>query len=140
MTQGEAQEREARKEDFRYKIALLAKSSDMYGLRPPISEGKTLSTMDYVIYQVIIHALIDFAINRKFEGPKPRWIVSSSASPSSTPETKETGDMLYMPHNEPKNHQVMFDTLKKYDIVPEDSDISQYDFLFDFSSAVESRK
>jgi len=56
-----------------------------------ISEGKTLSTMYYV---------------------------SSSASQSSTPETKETGDMLYMPHNEPKNHQVMFDTLKKYGIQP----------------------
>jgi hypothetical protein len=41
--------------------------------------------------------------------------------------------MLYMPHNEPKNHQIMFDTLKKYDIVPEDSDTSQSDFLFDFT-------
>jgi hypothetical protein len=40
-----------------------------------------------------------------------------------------TGDMLYMPDNEPKNHQIMFDALKNYDIVPEDSDISQYDFL-----------
>ena len=133
MTQGEEQEREERKEDFRYKIALLSKSVDMYGqLRPPVTEGKTLSTMDYLIYQVIIRALVDFAINRKFEGPKPRWIVSSSASPSSTPETKEAGDMLFVPYNEPKNHQVMFDSLKNYDIVPEDSDISQYDFLFDF--------
>jgi hypothetical protein len=137
MTQGE--EREARKEDFRYKIALLSKSVDMYGqLRPPITEGKTLSTMDYLIYQVIIRALVDFAINRKFEGPKPRWIVSSSASPSSTPETKEAGDILFVPYNEPKNHQVMCDSLKNYDIVPEDSDISQYDFLFDFG--VENRK
>ena len=29
----------------------------------------------------------------------------------------------------------MFDTLKNYDIVPKDSDINQYDFLFDFGSA-----
>lgn len=137
MTQGEEQEREreVRKQNFRNKIALLSKSRDMFGqLRPPITEGKTLSTMDYMIYQRIIDALVDFAINRKFEGPKPRWIVSSSASPSSsTPETKEAGDMLYMPDNEPKKHQIMFDTLKNYDIVPEDSDISQYDFLFDFT-------
>jgi hypothetical protein len=41
MTQGEEQEREERKEDFRYKIALLSKSVDMYGqLRPPVTEGK----------------------------------------------------------------------------------------------------
>jgi hypothetical protein len=128
MTQGE--EREARKEDFRYKIALLSKSVDMFGqLRPPITEGKTLSTMDYMIYQVIISALVKFAIDRKFEGPKPRWIVSSSA----VTQENGTGDMLYMPDNEPKNHQIMFDALKNYDIVPEDSDISQYDFLFDFT-------
>jgi hypothetical protein len=38
-----------------------------------------------------------------------------------------------MPDNEPKNHQIMFDALKNYDIVPEDSDLSQYDFLFDFT-------
>jgi hypothetical protein len=88
--------------------------------------------MDYMIYQRIIDALVDFAINRKFEGPKPRWIVSSSASPS-TLETKGTEDRLYMPNNEPKNHQIMFDALKNYDIVPEDSDINQYDFLFDFT-------
>jgi hypothetical protein len=46
MTQGEEeQEREAKNEDFRYKIALLSKSRDMFGqLRPPITEGKTLST------------------------------------------------------------------------------------------------
>jgi hypothetical protein len=67
-------EREARKEDFRYKIALLSKSVDIFGqLRPPITEGKTLSAMDYIIYQTIISALVKFVIDRKFEGPKPRW-------------------------------------------------------------------
>ena len=133
MTQEKEREREAKKEDFRYKIALLSKSRDMFGqLRPPITEGKTLSTMDYMIYQRIIDALVDFAINRKFEGPKPRWIVSSSASPS-TLETKGTEDRLYLPDNKPKNHQIMFDALKNYDIVPEDSDINQYDFLFYFT-------
>jgi hypothetical protein len=35
MTQEKEREREAKKEDFRYKIALLSKSRDMFGqLRP----------------------------------------------------------------------------------------------------------
>jgi hypothetical protein len=46
--------------------------------------------------------------------------------------TDKPQDRIYLLRNEPKNHQVMLDTLKKYGIVSEDSQIKDYEFLFSF--------
>jgi hypothetical protein len=46
-----------------------------------------------------------------------------------------------MPYNEPEHHQHMLDMLKKQQLVPDDSKISDYAFLFnndeDVTAAVE---
>jgi hypothetical protein len=75
-----------------------------------------------------IHALNEFLINGKCEGQKPRLIVES---PYTDPKTGLIEDRIYMPYNEPKYHQHMLDMLKKQQLIPDDSKLNDYDFLFD---------
>ena len=74
-----------------------------------------------------------FAVDRNFEGDKPELVVSSPHTIKLDDGIAEmTDDVLYTPRNEPENHQVIFDNLKNYDIIPEDSQINDYQFLFSF--------
>jgi hypothetical protein len=121
---------ELRKQEFKDRINLLAKTIYQFeGRSKDVSER--VKQVDRMVYDAIIDVLKQFVIDRNFEGKKPEWLVSSVHTRL---ETGHTDDVIYLPRNEPKNHQVMFDTLKNYDIVPEDSQINDYDFLFDFAS------
>ena len=121
---------ELRKQEFKDRINLLAKTVYQFeGRSKDVGEG--VKQVDHVVYAAIIYVLKQFTIDRNFEGKKPEWLVSSAHTRQ---ETSHTNDVIYLPHNEPKNHQVMFDTLKNYGVVPEDSQINDYDFLFDFAS------
>lgn len=121
---------ELRKQEFKDRINLLSKTVyDFEGRSKDVDEG--VKQVDRLVFAAIIDVLKQFVIDRNFEGKKPEWLVSSAHTRL---ETGHTDDVIYLPRNEPKNHQVMFDILKNYGIVPEDSHINDYDFLFDFAS------
>ena len=121
---------ELRKQEFKDRMNLLAKTVyDFEGRSKDVGEG--VKQVDRMVYAAIIDVLKQFVIDRNFEGKKPEWLVSSAHTRL---EAGHTDDVIYLPRNEPKNHQVMFDTLKNYGIVPENSKINDYDFLFDFAS------
>ncbi|HEY7570595.1 MAG TPA: hypothetical protein VH796_04420 [Nitrososphaeraceae archaeon] len=85
-----------------------------------------LEKTKHLLYLCVIKSLKEFLIERNCEGKKPEIIVSS---PYET-DYGTTEDRVYLPYNEPKNRQVMFDTLKQYQIITDNAVIDDYSFLF----------
>jgi hypothetical protein len=114
------------KEVFKDRVNLLNKTIHE---RPPPKNNNDF--IKYMIHTANIGVLKEFA-DRNFEGEKPDWIAFNSYYDQQNPNNDTKEDRFYLPHNEPKNHQVMFDTLKSDEIIPDDSKIEDYEFLFSF--------
>ena len=86
-----------------------------------------LKFVENCLYKANIENLKEFLVDRKGQGEKPRLIVSTAYK---NPKTGKLGDVLYKPDNTPENHQVILEELKKQQFIPDDSTISDYQFLF----------
>ena len=114
------------KQEFKERINHLLRE---FKKRPRDNNDNVEVDTEDLVFLVNIEALKEFAIYRNFEGEKPQLIVSS---PYKMPDTDVTvvEDRYLIPTNVPKNHQIMFEMLKKYGLVREDSQIEDYGFLF----------
>ena len=114
------------KQEFKERINHLLRE---FKKRPRDNNDNVEVDTEDLVFLVNIETLKKFAIDRNFEGEKPQWIVSS---PYKMPDTDVTvvEDRYLIPTNEPKNHQIMFEMLKKYELVREGSQIEDYGFLF----------
>ena len=114
------------KQEFKERINHLLRE---FKKRPRDNNDNVDVDTEDLVFLVNIKALKEFAIDRNFEDEKPQWIVSS---PYKMPDTDVTvvEDRYLIPTNEPKNHQIMFEMLKKYGLVREGSQIEDYGFLF----------
>lgn len=118
-----------RRQNLKNKINILAiTANESIGNSIPINQEDNVKYVERVVYASVIDVLKNFA-DRNFEGKKPEWLLFK---PHTISGTDRTQDRFYMPHNEPANHQVMLDSLKNYGIIPEDSTVDDYAFLFNF--------
>jgi hypothetical protein len=118
-------EKYERKKELKDKVAYLVKT--VHEIKPRNTQ-ESLAAVERMIYMANIHQLKEFVIDRNCEGEKPRLMVES---PYTDPNTGLIEDRIYMPYNEPMYHQHMLDMLKKQQLVPDDSKLDDYDFLFD---------
>jgi hypothetical protein len=88
----------------------------------------SMKMVEHAMYFSTIQQLKEFLVDKRCEGKKPEILVSSAYET----EYGTTEDRVYLPYNEPKNHQVILDTIKQYKMVPENATISDYSFLFNF--------
>ena len=118
-------EKDKRKKELKDKVAYLVKT--VHEIKPR-NRYESLAAVERMIYMANIHALNEFLIDESYEGQKPRLIVES---PYTDPKTGLIEDRIYMPYNEPAYHQHMLDMLKKQQLIPDDSKLNDYDFLFE---------
>jgi hypothetical protein len=117
-------EQDKRKKELKDKVAYLVKT--VHEIKPR-NRQESLAAVERMIYMANIHQLKEFLIDSNCEGQKPRLMVES---PYTDPNTGLIEDRIYMPYNEPKYHQHMLDMLKKQQLIPDDSKLDDYDFLF----------
>ncbi len=107
------------KQEFTNRINELSRALDKAQFKPETRE-EALEQTERLIIQGNVEIIKQF-LDNNCEGKKPEIIVSS---------IYKGEERFHLARNEPENHQKIFDTLKKYDLVPEGSQISDYDFLF----------
>jgi hypothetical protein len=117
-------EKYERKKELKDKVAYLVKT--VHEIKPR-NRQESLAAVERMIYMANTHQLKEFVMDRNCEGEKPRLMVES---PYTDPNTGLIEDRIYMPYNEPMYHQHMLDMLKKQQLVPYDSKLDDYDFLF----------
>jgi hypothetical protein len=118
-------EKDNRKKELKDKVTYLVKT--VHEIKPR-SRQESLAAVERMIYMANIYQLKEFLIDRNCEGQKPRLMVES---PYSDPKTGLIEDRIYMPYNEPTYHQHILDMLKKQQLIPDDTKLDDYDFLFD---------
>ena len=118
-----------RRKELKDKVGRLAKTVREI---EPRNRQETMAAMVRILYLANIHALRTFLVDRDCQGEKPRLMVESPYTP---PETGIPEDRIYLPYNEPKYHQDMLDMLKKQQLIPDDSTIEDYAFLFNNENA-----
>jgi hypothetical protein len=125
----ESQDR-IRKQEFKHRIdksyAEAADESEFLEYAKPRDIEEGVKYVQRLIYVANINTLKEFA-DRNYEGEKPKLIVSTPYKGKNTAE--ELDDVVFMPVD-PKYNQVTLDNLKNLGIVPEDSQLSDYAFLF----------
>src|SRR5919202_5324705 len=118
-------EKDNRKKELKDKVAYVVKT--VHEIKPR-SRQQSLAAVERMIYMANIHQLKEFLIDENCEGQKPRLMVES---PYTDPNTGLIEDRIYMPYNEPEYHQHMLDMLKKQQLIPDNSKLNDYDFLFE---------
>jgi hypothetical protein len=118
-----------RRKELKDKVGRLAKT--VHEIEPS-NRPETMAAIDRILYLANIHALKEFLIDRDYKGEKPRIMVESPYTP---PETGIPEDRVYLAYNIPEYHQEMLDMLKKQQLVPDDSTIEDYAFLFNNENA-----
>lgn len=114
-----------RKQEFKNEINKLCAETD-HDIEEPRSWQEALETTKRLVCDANILQLKEF-VDRNYEGEKSRLIVSTPYKGENT--GGKLGDVVFM-SNGPEYNQMAFDTLKNFNIVPEDSQLSDYAFLF----------
>jgi|SRR5919197_5353006 hypothetical protein len=115
-----------RKKELKDKIYYLWRTVEE--IKPPFSSREeAMAAMEGYLKIINVKQLKEFLIDRDCQGKKPELMVHS---PYMDPESGITDDRVYLPYNIPEYHQVILDMMKKQQLVPDDSKIDDYDYLF----------
>jgi hypothetical protein len=122
-----------RKQDFKRRIDKLYVeiAHELTEEPEPRDMEEAMEAVGRLIYVTNIRTLKEF-VNRNYKGEKPKLIVSTPYRGKNT--GGELNDVWFMPVD-PEYNQIAFDTLKNFSIVPEDSQLSDYAFLFPSNQA-----